>query len=306
MVNCSLSLSLSSSSSSSSSSSLSLSLSSSSLFLLLLLLLLSLLLLLLSLSLLSLSYPSLGWLCVFSSFPRPCPWPPPPPQWLLLLTSKPFEINLRHLRQRKYIGLANVLDDLSVNYVSLTFDLTHDFGLWFFKVQLQNSCISGIIIWLMWNKKKQISKVLGWLYSLALWPHPWPCPCSFKVKVWNSFIWGMGRLIGMERKGCELINHNHGSDGVTMVGWVDVPDSDWSDLRRWRAVDISSYCQYCEYYYWDCIWDAWVKNKVAEPLCYIKEECIWLSNILITAKANLILLASWTCPSDSIYLSCAY
>ena len=28
---------------------------------------------------------------------------------------------------------------------------------------------------------------------------------------------------------------------VTMVGWADVPDSDWGDFRRRRAVDISSY-----------------------------------------------------------------
>ena len=44
----------------------------------------------------SLSHPSLGWLYVFSSFP------PPPPQWLLLITSKPFELDLRYLVQRKY------------------------------------------------------------------------------------------------------------------------------------------------------------------------------------------------------------
>ena len=41
-----------------------------------------------------------------------------------------------------------------VNYVTLTFDLTHDLDLWFFKVKFQNSCIWGIVIWLMWNKKK--------------------------------------------------------------------------------------------------------------------------------------------------------
>ena len=29
---------------------------------------------------------------------------------------------------------------------------------------------------------------------------------------------------------------------VTMVGWVDVPFSDWGDFRRLRA-DISSYSQ---------------------------------------------------------------
>ena len=27
---------------------------------------------------------------------------------------------------------------------------------------------------------------------------------------------------------------------VTMLGWADVPDSDWGDFRRRRAVDISS------------------------------------------------------------------
>ena len=25
---------------------------------------------------------------------------------------------------------------------------------------------------------------------------------------------------------------------VTMVGWADVPDSDWGDFRRQRAIDI--------------------------------------------------------------------
>ena len=39
----------------------------------------------------------MGWLYVFSSFPLP-----PPPQWLLLLTSRPFELHLRYLGQRKY------------------------------------------------------------------------------------------------------------------------------------------------------------------------------------------------------------
>ena len=49
---------------------------------------------------LSLSHPSLGWLYVFCSFPPPRP--PPPPQRLLLLTSKPFQLHLRYLGQRKY------------------------------------------------------------------------------------------------------------------------------------------------------------------------------------------------------------
>ena len=41
-----------------------------------------------------------------------------------------------------------------LNYVTLTFDLTHDLDLWFFKVKFQNTCIWGIVIWLMWNEKK--------------------------------------------------------------------------------------------------------------------------------------------------------
>ena len=33
-----------------------------------------------------------------------------------------------------------------VNYVTLTFDLTHDLDLWFFQGQFQNSCVRGIVI----------------------------------------------------------------------------------------------------------------------------------------------------------------
>ena len=112
----------------------------------------------------------------------------------------------------------------------------------FFKVKFQNSCISGIVIWLMWKKKKSISirywadymvlpfdhthdldlvvsrskfeialfeKWEGWLtWNEGMWvDHSWPWP------------WSMG---------------NHG-------GWVDVPHSDWGDFRRRRVVDISSW-----------------------------------------------------------------
>ena len=34
---------------------------------------------------------------------------------------------------------------------------------------------------------------------------------------------------------------------LTMVGWADVPDSDWGDFRRGRADDISSF--YVNYYF---------------------------------------------------------
>ena len=53
--------------------------------------------------------------------------------------------------------------------------------------------------------------------------------------------WGVGALIDMERKGFESIIHDHDCDlWVTMVGWMNVPYSDWGDFRRRRAVDISS------------------------------------------------------------------
>ena len=84
--------------------------------------------------------------------------------------------------------------------------------------------------------------ILGRLYDLALWPHPWPWPWSwnFKVKVWNSFISGMGRPIDMEQKGCESSIYDHDIDECDHGGVEHVPDSDWGDFKRRRAVDISS------------------------------------------------------------------
>ena len=55
-------------------------------------------------------------------------------------------------------------------------------------------------------------------------------------------LFEVGALIDMERKGCESIIHDHDL-WLTMVGWVDVPYSDWGDFGRRRAVDISSYAR---------------------------------------------------------------
>ena len=81
-------------------------------------------------------------------------------------------------------------------------------------------------------KRKWVNMILGRLFDPALWPHPWPWPRIFKVRVWNSFISGMGRPIDMERKGCESSIHDHDIfcmtmilTRVTLVGWADVPDS---------------------------------------------------------------------------------
>ena len=64
-----------------------------------------------------------------------------------------------------------------VNYVTLTFDLTHDLDLWFFKVKFQNSCIWGIVIWLMWNKKKVNQLDTG----LTVWSCPLTTPMTLTL-----------------------------------------------------------------------------------------------------------------------------
>ena len=81
-----------------------------------------------------------------------------------------------------------------VKYVTLTFDLPHDLDLGCFKVKFRNSSICRIVglIDVEWN--------------------PWPWPWSFKVRVWNSFISGMGQPIDNERKGCESSIHDHDID----------------------------------------------------------------------------------------------
>ena len=98
--------------------------------------------------------------------------------------------------------------------------------------------------WSDWceTKRRCIGWILGELCDLDLWPHPWPWPCSFKVKVLNSLIWGIwgGGADWHGTKGM-LVNHDRDCDlWITMVGWVDVPYSDWCDFGRRRAVNISS------------------------------------------------------------------
>ena len=86
-----------------------------------------------------------------------------------------------------------------VNYVTLTFDFSNSN----FKVLVSQKLLSD---WCE-TKRKQVNQILGWLYGLALWPQPWTWPCSFKVNVWNSLIWGMGGVIDMERKRM-WVNHS--------------------------------------------------------------------------------------------------
>ena len=111
-----------------------------------------------------------------------------------------------------------------VNYVTLTFDLIHDLDPWFFKVKFQNSFISGIVIWLMWNKKKEneIDTVLT----------VWSCPLTTPMTdlVVSSFLFEEWEW-GADWHGTKGIwfNHswlwpwpmsNHGGVGGCTVYWL--------------------------------------------------------------------------------------
>ena len=49
-------------------------------------------------------------------------------------------------------------------------NLTRDLDLWFFTVKFKKSCISGFVIWLMWNKKKA--------HQLDTGLTSWSCPLN--------------------------------------------------------------------------------------------------------------------------------
>ena len=69
----------------------------------------------------------------------------------------------------KWKGVAS--DGYWVNYVTLTFDLTYDLDLGFFKVKFENSCISGMVD-VRWKESQSI-RYWADCMVLALWPYPW-------------------------------------------------------------------------------------------------------------------------------------
>ena len=129
-------------------------------------------------------------------------------------------------------------------------------------------------------KRKRVNGILDQLYDLALWPHPWSWPWSFKVRVWNSLISGMGLLIDMERKGCESSFHDPwywlvwpwlGGQMYRIVTGVT--------FRRQRAVDISS---------WDCLGEQmcsvmvfWPSGPSGRSHCSHLAPICWLHSIYL-------------------------
>ena len=62
-----------------------------------------------------------------------------------------------------------------------------------------------------WKGSKLIGYWSDYIYMTLPFDHTliWPGPWSFKVRVWNSLISGMGQPIDMEQKGCESSIRDH-------------------------------------------------------------------------------------------------
>ena len=128
-----------------------------------------------------------------------------------------------------------------VQYVTLSFDLTHDLDLGCFKVTFQNSSISGIV-GLIDVKCEGGELIWYWADCMTL-PFDHTHDIDLGVSRSESEI-----ALSQERGGRLTMNVKDVSHQfmtmiltcVTMVGWEDVPDSDRGDFRRRRAVNISS------------------------------------------------------------------
>ena len=112
-------------------------------------------------------------------------------------------------------------------YVSLTFDLTHDLDLGCFKVKFRNSCISGIVGLI--DVKWKGSKLIGYWADCMNLPFDHTHGLDLGVSRSESEIaWSQewdGRLTWNEKD----VSHPFMTmilTSVTMVGWMDSPDSD--------------------------------------------------------------------------------
>ena len=185
-----------------------------------------------------------------------------------------------------------------VQYVALTFDLTHDLDLGYFNVKFRNSSISGIVglIDVKWKRGELFCNlILGRLYDLALWPHPWPWPrveiSRSESEIALSQEWD-GRLTWNEKDASHPFM-TMTLTSMTMVGWADVPYSDWGDFRRRRAVDISS-CWDMLYlsvlWHSDAIWQCYRKcNILGSPTDHPWLMIGWPGSVLGVPPINYLL-----------------
>ena len=134
-----------------------------------------------------------------------------------------------------------------VQYVTLTFDLTHDLDLGWFKVKFRNSSISRIVGLIDVNWKG--SELIWYWANCMTLPFDHTHDIDLGVSRSESEIalsqeWG-SRLTMNEKD----VSHPFMTmilTCVTLVAWADVPDSDRGDFRRRRAIDISS-CEGCAF-----------------------------------------------------------
>ena len=133
-----------------------------------------------------------------------------------------------------------------VQYVTLTFDLTHDLDLGCFKVTFRNSSISGIVV-LIDVKWKRSELIWYWADCTNLsFDHTNDFDLGVEISGSESEVALSQEWDGWLTWNEEDVSHPFVTmilTSVTMVEWTDVPDSDsdWGDFRRRRAVDISSY-----------------------------------------------------------------
>ena len=135
-----------------------------------------------------------------------------------------------------------------VQYVTLTFDLTYDLYLGCFEVQISNSFISGIVglIDLKW---KPSDLIWYWADCMNLpFDHTHDLDLGVEISRSESEIalsqeWDC--RLTLNEKDVSYLFMTMKLTSVTMVGWADVPDSDWGGLRLRRAVDISSFIYRC-------------------------------------------------------------
>ena len=135
-----------------------------------------------------------------------------------------------------------------VQYVTLTLDLTHDIDLENFKVKFRNSSISGIV---GLNDVKWEGSELIWYWDDCMilpFDHTHDLDLGVSKSEFEiALSQGWGGWLTMNEK--KDVCHSFMTmilTCLTMVGWVDVPNSDRGDFRRWRAVDISSYHHYAD------------------------------------------------------------
>ena len=127
-------------------------------------------------------------------------------------------------------------------------DLTHDLDLGCFKVKFRNSCISGIVglIDVKWKGSEWIGYLANYMTLLFDHTHDIDLGVSRSESEIAFIKNGMTDWHGTKRM---WVIHSWAWYwlSVTVVGWVEVPDSDQGDFRHRRAIDISSsVCIQCD------------------------------------------------------------